>query len=65
MEYMIEATKFLFTYLDFNTINKDEFWLKERMISRPLGYSEMKADWTNIYDGIFYIHHMSPSIKKE
>ncbi len=42
-------------------------WLKKPLVSRPLGYSEMRGDWSQVLDGMMYIRVMSRStaIRKE
>ncbi len=64
MEYYLESTKLNYCWLDFSTINKTEQILRQNIVARPLGYSEMRADWTRICDGIFYIKSMEPSTKR-
>lgn len=36
-------------------------WLSLPMISRPLGYGEMEADWTAVLDGMFFTRVMNRS----
>ena len=36
-------------------------WLTEPMVSRPLGYREIEADWTAILDGMFFNRVMERS----
>jgi len=36
-------------------------WLKEKIVSRPLGYLDMYADWTDKMDAIIYTRKMVPS----
>jgi erythromycin esterase-like protein len=36
-------------------------WLRRPIASRPLGYLEMRADWTQVLDGMLYTRTMAPS----
>lgn len=36
-------------------------WLGEKLSSRPLGYMSMRADWTNVLDGMVFTRRMTPS----
>jgi erythromycin esterase len=38
-------------------------WLRQPLVSRPLGYLEMRADWSQIVDGMLYTRTMEPSAK--
>lgn len=46
--------------LDFRSISKDGFWLRDKLISRPLGNIAMEADWTKVLDGMFFTRRMTP-----
>jgi len=41
----------------------EESWLSRPQIARPLGYSEMRADWTQVMDGLMFIRTMRPNTK--
>lgn len=47
-----------------NSGNQRTEWLMDKITSRPLGYAEMYANWTNVMDGIVYTHKMTPSTKR-
>jgi erythromycin esterase-like protein len=49
--------------VDFRSAGPALSWLSEPMISRPLGYAEMEADWTAILDGIFFNRTMARSTR--
>ena len=36
-------------------------WLRERIVARPVSYALMRADWSFVYDGVFFIDEMSAS----
>ena len=41
--------------------NPKNLWLKETISARPLGYTEMHADWTQTMDGLVFTKKMTPS----
>ncbi len=36
-------------------------WLRERQVARPVSYAPMRADWSQVYDGLLFIDTMTPS----
>ncbi|MHC4091049.1 MAG: erythromycin esterase family protein [Planctomycetota bacterium] len=38
-----------------------EHWLRGRLVARPVAHSTMRADWSRVYDGVFFIDTMTPS----
>jgi len=36
-----------------------EHWLRGRLVARPVSYAPMRADWTRVYDALFFIDHMT------
>lgn len=36
-------------------------WLRERLVARPVSYAPMRADWSQVYDGLLFIDVMTPS----
>jgi len=42
---------------------EEESWLSSPQIARPLGYEEMRADWTAVMDGLLFIRTMHPNTK--
>jgi hypothetical protein len=47
--------------VDFRGAGAALSWLTQPMVSRPLGYREMEADWTAILDGMFFARVMERS----
>jgi len=37
-------------------------WLAEKMIARPFGHEENRANWTAVMDGVMFIREMEPSL---
>jgi erythromycin esterase len=52
-----------FLFIDFKYVPSDH-WLRKRMVSRPLGYGEMTAEWPKQVDAMFYIRTMFPSTRE-
>jgi erythromycin esterase len=46
--------------VDFRHPPRGGKWLREPLISRPLGYAEMKGDWTEVLDGMMFLREMTP-----
>jgi erythromycin esterase len=38
-------------------------WLHQPLISRPLGFTEMRADWSQVVDGMMFLRVMEPSTR--
>lgn len=51
--------------VDFRGAGPALSWLSKPMISRPLGYAEMEADWTSILDGMFFNRVMQRSTRAD
>jgi len=51
--------------IDFRGAGPALSWLSKPLISRPLGYAEMEADWTTILDGMFFNRVMERSSRAE
>jgi erythromycin esterase len=47
--------------IDFRNISGGGEWLGTRLVSRPLGYTPMRARWNRILDGMVYTRVMIPS----
>jgi erythromycin esterase len=48
--------------LDFTDVPPDH-WLREPQVARPLGYEEMRANWTQVMDGLLFLRTMQPNTK--
>lgn len=48
-------------WIDFRQLPADLDWLKGPLHSRPLGYVSRQADWTQIFDAMFYTDEMKPA----
>ena len=36
-------------------------WLRTRQVARPVSYAPMRADWSQVYDGLLFIDTMTPT----
>jgi erythromycin esterase len=52
-----------YAIVDFQHLDSSGSWLQEKMATWAIYYSELRADWTQIYDGIMFIKDMTPSTK--
>jgi erythromycin esterase len=53
-----------FLLVDFNGLSA-KHWLRQPLVSRPLGYAEMRAAWPDQMDAMFYIQTMFPSTRED
>jgi erythromycin esterase len=51
--------------VDFRNPSRGGKWLREPLISRPLGYAEMKGNWTEVLDGMMFLREMTPRTPAE
>jgi erythromycin esterase len=47
--------------VDFRNLDDSGAWLRKELKSRPLGHTDMVADWTNVFDGVVFTRTMYPS----
>lgn len=47
-------------FVDLHGLPTDH-WLRGRVVARPVSYAPMRADWSRVYDGVFFIDSMTPS----
>jgi erythromycin esterase len=48
-------------FIDFRNPPDGGGWLRQPLVSRPMGYSEMEADWGSVMDGMVFTRRMTPS----
>jgi erythromycin esterase len=63
LEDLMERAGLENALVDFRSPPRGGTWLREPLISRPLGYTEMKGDWSEVLDGMMFIREMAPSTK--
>jgi erythromycin esterase len=44
--------------IDFRGAGPSGSWLSTQRLAKPLGYQEMTADWTSVFDGMFFTRTM-------
>jgi erythromycin esterase len=47
--------------VDFRHPSAGGRWLSDGLIARPLGYADMRADWTAVLDGMMFLRTMTPA----
>jgi erythromycin esterase len=50
-----------YAFLDLSRAERLPRWLRGPLISRPVGYKEMKARWGEIFDGLLFLDRMEVS----
>ena len=63
LEDICRQTEIPFLLVELRALPEDHF-LREPLISRPLGYGEMSATWPAQMDAMFYIRTMFPSTRE-
>ena len=51
---------FELAFLDLRALRANH-WLRGRLVAHPVSYAPMRADWSRVYDGVFFIDSMTPS----
>jgi erythromycin esterase len=62
LEDLLGALPHDYSLLDFTSV-PDDHWLARPQVARPLGYEEMRADWTQVMDGLLFTRTMGPNTK--
>jgi len=60
LEDLLNQAKSPFAILDFRRAAAGGEWLRGKLVARPLGYTDMQADWTRVLDGMMFIRTMTP-----
>lgn len=64
LEALMGSLSYEHAILDFTDV-PSAHWLSKKQVARPLGYEEMRADWTEVMDGLLFIRTMHPNTKVE
>jgi erythromycin esterase len=64
LDYFMKQAGFRFGFVDFRNPGTGGEWLKQPLVSRPLGNANCKADWSRILDGMFFMDYLEPSNRK-
>ncbi|HYO11844.1 MAG TPA: erythromycin esterase family protein [Thermoanaerobaculia bacterium] len=60
LEDLMERAGLENALVDFRHLSRGGRWLRKPLISRPLGYAEMKGDGTEVLDGMMLLREMTP-----
>jgi erythromycin esterase-like protein len=60
IEAHFAATPFDYAFVDFRRRAAGGEWLTDTY-SRPFGYSDLRGDWTAVFDGMVFTRVMTPS----
>lgn len=60
LETLLHATGRPYALVDFRALPK-EHWLRQPIVSRPFGYSQMLSNWTGNFDAMFFTDAMFPN----
>jgi erythromycin esterase len=61
LESLLIAAGHTNAIVDFRGLDESGRWLRKKLTARPLGHSDMTADWTNVFDGVVFTRTMFPS----
>jgi len=64
LEALLGTLSYDYSILDLTDV-PSAHWLSKSQVARPLGYEEMRADWTEVMDGLLFIRTMHPNTKVE
>lgn len=60
VETLFHAAGMPYAFVDFRGL-PDGHWLRSPMVMRPLGYAQMKSDWTANFDAVLFTDVMFPN----
>lgn len=60
LEDLLHRAGFKYAFVDLRRLPPDH-WLRSRLVARPIAHAPMRADWSKVYDGIFFIDTMTPT----
>jgi erythromycin esterase len=60
LEWLLHQLEQPYLFVDFRGL-PPEHWLRGPVVAGPLGYSPMRADWTQVFDAIMFTDVMFPS----
>jgi erythromycin esterase len=60
LEWLLHQLEQPYLFVDFRGL-PPEHWLRGPVVARPLGYSPMRADWTQVFDAMVFTDVMFPS----
>lgn len=60
LESLLHAAGRPYAMVDFRGLGR-RHWLRRKLVARPFGYTEMRADWSGQFDAMFYTETMFPN----
>lgn len=63
LEHLLHDAGAPYAFLDLRSLPAGGEWLAAPLTARPLGYSEMRADWTQVFDALVFTDRMFPSTR--
>ncbi|MCH7872717.1 MAG: erythromycin esterase family protein, partial [Planctomycetes bacterium] len=60
LEDLFHRAGLKFGFVDLRGLRKDH-WLRGRLVARPIAHHPMRADWGQVFDGVFFIDTMTPT----
>ena len=61
LEKLCETAGLENAIIDFRGLDDSGAWLRQKLVSRPMGHSDMLAIWPNHFDGVLFTRKMYPS----
>ena len=61
LEDLLHSAGMPYAFVGFRSLPPGGEWLRKPLVSRPLGYALMRADWPSVFDAVFYTETMFPS----
>lgn len=65
LENLFERAGFRYGFVDLRSPAAGGNWLAAEQVAHPLGYLAMRANWSAVVDGVFFIRAMTPSTRRE
>lgn len=63
LEALLHEAAAPYAFLDLRDLAPGGEWLRGELSARPLGYSPMRADWTQVFDAFVFTDEMFPSTR--
>ncbi len=60
LEHLMHRAGLKYAFLDLRGLPPGH-WLRGRLVARPVSYAPMRANWTQVYDALFFIDTMTPT----
>lgn len=64
VEFLLHSMNIPYLFVDFNSLSDDNKNVINKLKMTPSSALNNRAKWTNIYNGVLFIDHMEPDIRK-